>query len=552
MQQFEIDCENKIFLITSVLSQSQVYINNYGNDITALKTALNALEIARRNAEDSSDLKELFIANMSHEIRTPLNAIIGMLREVTRESLSPNQQLYLKNAGMASKHLLSIINDILDLAKIKSQQIGLDIVNFNLQEAIDEAVSILTPVAQEKMLNIASIKNPQLAPSYIGDASRISQILVNILSNAVKYTEKGGITVECEITASANHRDHIIIRISDTGKGMDEQFIENILQKFAQRDFSTIRKHGGIGLGMALTYELVELMKGKIGILSKPGVGTTISIELDLEAGSEDDIIKGISPQRLKKLKDKKILLVEDNNLNRIVARNCLQFYGMKIIEAFNGLEAIERLKSSKVDLILMDLRMPEMGGLEATEIIRNEMGLQTPIIALTANAYKTEIDRCLKAGMNDYVLKPFDEDTLIEAILRNIAHIEHSENNLRVADFVQSDIKLFDLSLIVSMSRGNTDFINKMIAVFIDETPAAVEEIKKSWQNKDFQTIRKVAHRIKPNLANFGIHDLRQDIQTIELLAEEELVTADFDKRIQNLDMVIKTVVAQLANEKY
>jgi len=517
-------------------------------DITEQKKLELDLTEAKNNAETSSRFKELFLANMSHEIRTPLNAIIGMIREISRESLSPKQNLYIKNAVMASQHLLAIVNDILDISKIESGQMILEMRPFSLLDVINETISILFPSAKEKMLQLSSEISPMIAPAYFGDSNRIRQILLNVINNSIKYTEKGKISVECDVIGTLKNSHHLQIKVTDTGIGMEASFVKNIFDKFTQGDISTARKYGGTGLGMAITNELIQMMHGTIRVSSKKNVGTIIEIYIDLEIASENEIEAKTSPESFDSLKDKNILLVEDNDLNRMVAQDLLSFYGIKVFETINGVQAIEKLKESAYDLILMDLQMPEMGGIEATEIIRKVMRLNTPIIALTANAFKAELDRCVAAGMNDYITKPYEENVLMEAILKCLPSTDTAPV---IADELLNKPKLYNLDHVFQFRRGNTDFVGKLIAGFVEQTPAAVEQIKEAWKAGDLNTVQSVAHKIKSNIDMFGIVDLKQEIRSIESLAKENLATPELENLIKRLDDIIKSVVEEIVKEK-
>ncbi len=521
-------------------------------DITEQKILEEELLIAREKAEQSSNAKEAFLSNMSHEIRTPLNAIIGMIREISRESLSAKQNVYVQNASLASHHLLSIVNNILDITKIESGQINLDMRPFNLSSLIKDAISILSVSAQEKMLKLTAGISHMLAPAYIGDSNRISQILLNTLSNAIKFTDQGSIVLECMVTGTGNNFHDLRLQVTDTGIGIDESFLRSIFEKFSMGDFTPARKHGGSGLGMSITYQLVQLMNGTIDVKSTKGSGTTFVIDLRLEIGNEKEIDITTNTEIFDGLSNKKILLVEDNDLNRLVATNSLSYHHMKVTEAKNGIEAIERLKENSFDLILMDLQMPEMGGLDATRIIREEMKLLTPIIALTANAFKAEIERCISAGMNDYIIKPFEENTLVGAILKNIIMSEKTSGAGNSTEIPEAAPKLYDLEAIIKMSRGNKEFISKIVRIFVDDTPIAVAQIRKAMDEGDFNTLRSVAHRIKPNIENFGVTTLSQDIRSIETLAAEGIATSELESRIVNLEKIIKTVVESLAAEYF
>jgi PAS domain S-box-containing protein len=518
-------------------------------DITEQKRLELDLIEAKNNAETSSRLKESFLANMSHEIRTPLNAVIGMIREFSRETLSPKQTMLINNASRASQHLLSTLNDILDISKIESGQMVLSLRPFDLKEVILDSIAILAPSAQEKMLKISSEISQMLAPAYMGDSNRIRQVLLNIINNAIKFTDAGAVTIECIVAGVKNDTHLIKIKISDTGIGMDESFVKNIFDKFSQDDFSAARKYGGTGLGMTIVNELVNLMNGTISVTSSLSVGTSVEISLDLELANENEIQTKSTPESFNSLKDKNILLVEDNDLNRMVAENLLTYYGIRVSEAINGIEAIGKLKESTFDLILMDLQMPLMGGIEAAEIIRREMKLSIPIIALTANAFKAELDRCMAVGMNDYITKPYEENVLLEVILKCLPLTDTAPV---IADEFLHKPKLYNFDHLFQFSRGNSEYVGKMIRIFVEQTPAAVEQIKEAWKSGDMKTIQEVSHKIKSNIDMFGIIDLKQEIRRIESLAKENLATPELEILIKRLDDIIKSVAEEIAKEKF
>jgi len=387
-------------------------------DITDRKTLELELDKARLIAEQSVRMKEAFLANMSHEIRTPMNAIIGMGRQLGKTELQPEQKFFLHTINTAADHLLVVINDILDISKISAGKLELEQIGFQPKELLQHVGRVMQLRTEEKGLELQINLDVQIADVLIGDSHRINQILLNLISNAVKFTEKGGVAISAKLKETTVEGQLIEFNIKDTGIGMSEDFLAHIFDKFSQEELNTARNYGGTGLGMAITKELVELMRGQISISSKRGIGTEVSVMLPFKTGSPKDlpgIKKNLLNSRL--LQGVRILLAEDNAMNRLVAITVLKQYGIKITIAKNGAEAVSLLESEQFDLILMDMQMPLMNGLEATRVIRNELKLSIPIVALTANAIKGESDQCLAAGMNAFVSKPFEENDLINAI---------------------------------------------------------------------------------------------------------------------------------------
>jgi PAS domain S-box-containing protein len=509
-------------------------------DITEQKQLEIDLESEKIKAQEASKAKETFLANMSHEIRTPLNAIIGFLRELGKQELTELQKKYIENSSIASKHLLSIINNILDISKIEAGEMALEKEDFIFENSIKNVIQILKPKAEEKGLNLNFKISDQVNTVLKGDTLRLEQILYNLIGNALKFTSKGKISIECDLIKDNVTFQELCLSITDTGIGMDQSFIENIFRKFSQEDKTITRKFGGTGLGMAITYELIQLMDAKIDIQSKKNEGTTIRIYINFVKGNPENIANLKLQEKMVELNGLSILLVEDNEMNRMVAQNTLQYYDCTVIEAENGMEAINILKNQNFDIILMDLQMPEMDGYETTKIIRNDFKLTTPIIALTANAFKAEIERCKKAGMNDYVTKPFDETILLNTIAKYTVHKEVV--NLTKNKSLSTE-KIYNLNSLNSLSRGNSEFVIKMLRLFIKQTTNEIENITTAMATDDFPEVSRLIHKIKPSVESLGITSILEEINLLEKVAKE---TKD-KGQITSLFLIIKPVLVQV-----
>ena len=515
-------------------------------DITDQKQLELDLELSKSKAEESSKAKEAFLANMSHEIRTPLNAIIGMIRELSKEKLSDVQETYVQNTSIASQHLLSVLNNILDISKIEAGELQLDLHHFDLQKILNDVKSIMLAKCGEKslFLKINHLENKNVF--FIGDSSRFRQILLNLIGNAVKFTHSGGITVEYDVQDLHQGYQAVYISVNDTGVGMDESYLKNIFNKFSQEDSSTSRKYGGSGLGMSITKELIQLMNGSIEIKSKKNVGTTIYLKFLIPIGDSTKLLKEdiIPLSNTSKLIE--ILLVEDNEFNRLVAGNTLNHFNCIVTEAVNGQEAINILKTGKkFDVILMDLQMPIMDGFESTTIIRNELKINTPIIALTANAFKSELEQCINLGMNDCVTKPFEEEKLINSIYKLTKfNVEAINTNQTI---VQNNEKLYNLHQLNIVSRDDHEYCKKMIGIFIEHTALSISQINESYLEKDLNAVYSVVHRIKPSIDLMGIESLKEPIRFIERNAKDLNDSEVLTKQINFLFMVLNKVINQL-----
>jgi len=484
---------------------------------------------AKEEAEASSRSKELFLANMSHEIRTPMNAITGMINQLHKTSLDSEQTFYLNTIHSAANNLLIILNDILDLSKIEAGKLTLEEIGFDLSEVIERVMQVMGHKAEEKGLKFAnSFYDPKLAKVFLGDPYRLNQILQHLLSNAIKFTEQGSVDIACKMIEENHDSQLLNIEVKDTGVGMAKSFVKDLFHKFNQEDASITKKFGGTGLGMSICKELVELMGGNIKVESKKGKGTTVTLELKLPKGQKEDLpTEKTNPFSPEALKDKLILVTDDNEMNRLVASTILRNYGAKIIEAENGVFAISAVEKYNVDLILMDVQMPILDGIQATKVIRKKGKKDIPIIALTAFALKGDDAKFISSGMNDYLAKPFDETQLLNIVVKWLDKGLTLSTPLPNDDkgFV-ADNELFDLSKLEAIAPGNSSFKQNMVQLFISVSTTSLQEMQLAFEQKNVDEIKRLAHRLKPSINSMGITSLQEDIKQLELgvLSETEM----------------------------
>jgi PAS domain S-box-containing protein len=549
------------------VSSSFSYFSNKGAkvftgimiDISARKKLEGELIVAREQAEQFARSKDNFLANMSHEIRTPMNAVLGMAGQLAKTNLDDKQRFYLDTIYSASENLLVILNDILDLTKIKAGKLGLEKIGFQPGDVLNRALQVMMHKAEEKGLLLrVSFCDPALSRVLIGDPYRLNQILLNLLSNAIKFTQTGRVDLSCRVLSNETDYQKIAIEVADTGLGMEESFIQTLFDKFTQEYESVTRQFGGTGLGMSICKELITLMGGEIQVASKKGAGTTVTLLVDMQKGSESDLSsRDNTPVNTENLKNKKVLVVDDNDMNRLVATTILDNYSTVVYEAINGKEAVDFLRHNCVDIVLMDIQMPVMSGLEASVVIRREIDPNLPIIALTANAIRGENERCLDAGMNDYLSKPFEENTFIKMISDWVIkrpvrqedgpHI-NAASTFQAAPAEVHQVPLYDFHRLQAVSHGNDVFIKKMIQLFINQAPAAIEELKVAAASQNFQAVFEKAHFLKPILHNFCIDSLHDEIRELESLALTKKPSKRIDEIIETLSNVITDVVADLS----
>jgi signal transduction histidine kinase/CheY-like chemotaxis protein len=379
---------------------------------------------AREVAVEAKRIQEQFMANMSHEIRTPMNGVIGMANLLSETTLDESQREFVETIRESADNLLVIINDILDFNKIASGMLLFEMVDFSVKGVVNSVLRITKYKADEKGIRITATFGEGIAPNYVGDPVRLNQVLTNLISNAIKFTEKGSVQIHVSLVSENEESSLLQFAVKDTGIGIPADKLEHIFESFTQASESTTRKYGGTGLGLAITRQLVELQHGKVSVESEEGKGSVFTAELSFTR-SKTSLRTLITPDQslpeTKVLNGVNILLVEDNKINQRVAVYTIQKWGAQIDIANNGNEAITMLDRKTYEVILMDLQMPEMDGYETTTFIRRRMKAPTngiPIIAMTASALIAERESCIAAGMTDYITKPFNSADLQQKIL--------------------------------------------------------------------------------------------------------------------------------------
>jgi signal transduction histidine kinase/DNA-binding response OmpR family regulator len=464
--------------------------------------------------------KEQFLATMSHEIRTPINGIVGMANLLGRNPSPEERDTYLSAIKHSAENLTVIINDILDLAAIESGKLKFEKIAFNLQDFLPSLISTFTYQAREKGISIEYQVDEKLNKILLGDPVRLNQILINLISNAVKFTHSGSIKIICNIDREQKDTCWVRIRVVDTGVGIPQEKLNTIFESFSQADASVTRKYGGTGLGLTIVKQLVELQKGKITVGSREHAGSTFTVVIPYSIGKATKISKS-SPRNEKAIRNAKasqlyVLLVEDNEINRLYAKSILKNWHCVTDTAENGLVAIEKIKSQEYDVVLMDIQMPIMDGYETTKAIRlmDSRERSVPILALTANATKADVEKCIAAGMDDYLPKPFTPDDLYRKLFTELK-IKPREKTRKKPSSTQA--KHYNLEYLRSVSGNNEEFIREMILTFTESIPSQLKEMKKALDEGDWQKLARSAHQIKPSFTLMGLNSLRTSIVFIE-----------------------------------
>ncbi len=487
-------------------------------------------------ANKAARLRQDFLARTSHEIRTPLNPILVLTKLLLDTNLDHHQKEYLEAINAAGKTLLAVVNDILDLSKIEAGKIDFTEEPFNVRKVMEQVEDMMTSSASEKGIAFRMKIDPRLCGSMLGDSVRLSQILLNLLSNAIKFTRQGEVGVHATMIGQNQHKVKIQFDVFDSGIGIPEDELDFIFDSFWQVRSHT-RQSGGTGLGLTIVKKLVELQQGKIQVESELGKGSTFTFTLEYKKGTCPEADADFSNE-LSQLSGKRILLAEDNPLNQLVTKKLITDWGASIDIASHGREAIDKLRSGSYDLVLMDLQMPEMNGLEATRVIRSTSGLnlQIPIIAMTANAFSGANDECIQAGMNDYVPKPIEITNLYRKIVHYLTpntdtNIHVSESASTAPDETESfptfeqmaKITEVDLSYLREVSNGDADIMRMAIDKYLETTPAYLENLQVQLKGLDYEELRKAAHKLKSSLQFMGLTQLHQLALMIETSCKSE-----------------------------
>lgn len=498
-------------------------------DITEQKELENLLITSKEMAEHSGMAKEQFLANMSHEIRTPMNAVLGFADLLAGTPLNEEQREYISAVQTSGKNLMAIINDILDYSKIEAGMMTIEESPLSIRSIFSSLAVLFSQKTKEKNLGLMFSSDPAIPETVLGDTTRLTQVITNLVSNAIKFTHSGSI----KITATLAHHDEqkveVKFAVKDTGIGIAADKIQSVFERFNQGSNSTTRKFGGTGLGLSIVKRLVELQGGNIWVTSKENEGSVF--EFTIVFNNNKDCVyaeKATGAEGVKQPEPNavKVLLVEDNAMNQKLAEKILHNMGYRVEIADNGKIAVDKVQENKYDLVLMDMQMPEMDGYEAATIIRKKLNNSIPIIAMTAHAMTGEKEKCLELGMNDYISKPFKPDNLREKIAALVIRQEKEKKK-----------SLINLDVLKLIAGDDHQFTQKILMVFVEDTPVELDNLHRAIEREDHTVVRNISHKLISSIGLVGLKD-----RLLPVLHEMENISGNM-LRIQELYQDLRQV---------
>ncbi|MEN9866675.1 MAG: hypothetical protein RL748_2265, partial [Pseudomonadota bacterium] len=542
-----------MIMIGSFILIDLLAISSYNRAFAhVLEVRMQELVQARQLADSANQSKSDFLANMSHEIRTPMNAVLGIAHLLGNSTLDASQRKYVSMISDSGHSLLSILNDILDFSKIEAGRMELAPTAFRLSDMVQALSGILRTSASNKDLNLVFEIAPGVPAVLYGDALRLQQILVNLLGNAIKFTQHGQVKLNVMLLEQQGETVKLKITVEDSGIGMSAEQLGRLFVAFSQADASTTRRFGGSGLGLTICKRLVELMQGSISVRSQVGIGSEFCVTLPLETGSESALAHDSGRAHKQRIDGIRLLLVEDNQVNQIVARGMLEQAGATVEVVEDGLQCVNHLRNypQRYDLVLMDIQMPVMDGFAATRAIRDELQLSLPVLAMTAGVMESERERCLESGMNDFIAKPINIELMFSTLLRYLPALPGASQpdnapapvtatstddvtNARPGADTPAQISptsehthdgdsvIFDPSELMAMASGSPEHQAILLGVIKKMTitaPQQMQQAQEHWQQGRGQDAARLLHTMRGSIGSLGAQRFANIAKELEL----------------------------------
>ena len=542
-------------LIALVLINAAILFWYTINTIRLQTLLINDLNISEKKEKKAALIKENFMANMSHEIRTPMNAIVGFTNLLQRKKLDDESKEYVKTIQKSGENLLIIINDILDFSKIEAGMMRIETAPFNIRALLHSVEAIFKLKATEKQLQLSTCIDATIPDMLEGDANRLTQILVNLIGNALKFTQKGNITINIGNKGIKSEIISTSVVITDTGIGIEKEKINSVFERFQQADDVVTRKFGGTGLGLSIVKDLVLLQHGTINVESELGKGTSIHIIIPYKITADkrrNNFLSEYNMSNNTDFNDFRILVAEDNEINQSLIKQLFKEWQLGFDMANNGKEALDILSLSpkKYSLVLMDIQMPEMDGYTAAQEIREQLKLTIPIIAMTAHAFAGEREKCLGYGMNEYISKPIKEQQF-HNLINQFIQIKKIAEKQKKPDLKTGNTayRFINLEYMKDVSAGSIEYEKTVTLQFIETIPIDLIDIEKAWKHNDIDTLRQLAHNIKTTVSVMGLNERLQPF--LDTLEYENLTEQSFQQNILSISFICNEALAE-AKEFY
>ncbi len=527
-----------------VLHFSEVPREGYGKELIR----------GKEEAEETSLIKSRFMARISHEIRTPLNAIIGFIEQLQKTKLDSRQKNFTDIIDKSSAYLLDLVNEILSFSRLESGAIKLDEVDFNLESLFDEIYDTVKVRAEDKGINLRYVFDESLKIVCHGDAFRLKQVVMNLMSNGIKFTEFGYVEMNVSLIQQKDELLWIRIKVSDTGMGIEKHKLKEIFEEYKQASSGIARKHGGTGLGLTISKRLTGVMNGKIWVESKAGEGSSFFVEVPLKKSEKEFLIKDILQINSEELAGIPVLLVDDDAMNRALGQIILESFNMEVTIAGDGHEAMEVYGKAQYDVVLLDIHMPEVSGLDVADFIRNkENDTKVKIIAVTADMIQEDINLYAGSHIDDVLIKPFKEINLYNKICKALDLDSKLilKESIILTDSKDPELLLYDLSELKSVTRGNQGFFNEMIDTFISNSKEGVRQIRDYFEEENWTEMQETAHRLIPSFKHLGIKMVVSDLIEIKGGPSVQLDRDRLETLVSNIEEITNLVISNLEGDR-